>query len=147
MLIISRSMDYPELLDRLSGKKVAIWTCNTCARLCNSIGGTESSERLASKLKEDGVEVTKVISISAACLGRKVSEKRDELLSGNPDIILCMTCDAGALNAKEFFGKEIVNPIVTHGYGLLSDDGVPILMESGRKIPVSELSQRSSPFI
>ena len=147
MLIISRSMDYSDLLDRLSGKKVAIWTCNTCARLCNSIGGTESSERLASKLREDGVEVTKVVSTSAACLGKKVAEKKDEVLSGNPDIILCMTCDAGAQNAGEFFGKEIINPIVTHGYGLLSDENIPILMDNGRKVPVSELSQRSSPFI
>ena len=147
MLVMSRSIDYPDLLGALSGKKVAIWTCNTCARLCNSIGGTESSERLASKLSGDGVEVTKVVSTSAACLGKKVSEKKDEVLSGDPDVILCMTCDAGALNAKEIFCKGIINPIVTHGYGLLSDDNTPILMENGRKIPVSELSQRSSPFI
>ena len=95
MLIMSRSMDYPELLGMLRGKRVAIWTCNTCARLCNNIGGTESCERLAEKLAEDGVTVTKVVSTSAACLEDKVLGKRDEVLFDDPEAVLSMTCSAG----------------------------------------------------
>ena len=144
MLIVSRSVDYSELLDMLGGKKVAIWTCNTCARLCNNIGGTESSERLAEKLRDDGIEVTGVVSTSAACLERKVIDKKSEILTGSPDIILSMTCCAGDANAKKVFGKDTINPMITHGFGILAEDGTPILMDG---TPVDSLSDRSSPFI
>ena len=144
MLIVSRSADYPELLDMVRGKKVAIWTCNTCARLCNNIGGTESSERLAEKLKDDGIEVTGVTSTSAACLEKKVIDKKVEILAGNPDIILSMTCCAGDANARKVFGKETINPIITHGFGILTEDGTPVLMDG---TPVGNLTDRSSPFI
>lgn len=144
MLIVSRSVDYSELLEMLRGKKVAIWTCNTCARLCNNIGGTESSERLAEKLRNDGIEVTGVVSTSAACLENKVIGKKDEILSGEPDIILSMTCCAGDANAKKVFGKDTINPMITHGFGILTDNGAPILMDG---TPVDSLSDRSSPFV
>ena len=144
MLVMSRSMDYPELLGMLRGKRVAIWTCNTCARLCNNIGGTESCERLAEKLAEDGVTVTKVVSTSAACLEDKVLGKRDEILSGQPDIVLSMTCCAGDSNARKVFGMETINPITTHGFGILAADGTPVLMDG---TPVGSLSDSSSPFI
>ena len=128
----------------LRGKRVAIWTCNTCARLCNNIGGTESSERLAEKLRSDGVEVTSVVSTSAACLEKKVIDKKAEILSGDPDIILSMTCCAGDANAKKVFGKDTINPIITHGFGILTEDGTPVLMDG---TPVDSLSDRSSPFV
>ena len=144
---MSRSMDYPELLGMLKGKRVGIWTCNTCARLCNNIGGTESCESLAEKLSKDGEKVTKVVSTSAACLEDKVIGKKDEVLSGDPEIILSMTCSAGADNASRIFGKDVVNPVITFGYGILREDGTPVLMKDGDMIPVGELSQRSSPFI
>ena len=144
MLIVSRSMDYRELLDKLRGKRVAIWTCNTCARLCNNIGGTESSERLAERLRDDGVEVLGVVSTSAACLEKKVIDKKSEILSGDPDVILSMTCCAGDANAEKAFGKETINPIVTHGFGILTENGTPVLMDG---TPVGSLTDRSSPFI
>ena len=144
MLIMSRSMDYPELLGMLKGKKVSIWTCNTCARLCNNIGGTESCERLAERLSKDGVQVTKVVSTSAACLEDKVIGKKDEILSGQPDIVLSMTCCAGDSNARKVFGMETINPITTHGFGILAADGTPVLMDG---TPVGSLSDSSSPFI
>ena len=147
MLIMSRSMDYPELLGMLKGKRVAIWTCNTCARLCNNIGGTESCERLAERLSKDGVQVTKVVSTSAACLEDKVIGKKDEVLSGDPEVILSMTCSAGADNASRVFGKDIINPIITFGYGLLTEDGVPVLVRDGENVPVGTLSQSADPFI
>ena len=73
--------------------------------------------------------------------------KKDEVLSGDPEIILSMTCSAGADNASRIFGKDIVNPINTFGYGILREDGTPVLMKDGRMTPVGELSERSSPFI
>ena len=85
-----------------------------------------------------------VVSTSAACLEKKVIDKKDEILAGNPDIILSMTCCAGDANAGKVFGKDTVNPIVTHGFGILTEDGTPVLMDG---TPVDSLSDRSSPFI
>ncbi|MBO4551816.1 MAG: hypothetical protein J5673_01295 [Candidatus Methanomethylophilaceae archaeon] len=147
MLIMARSMDYPELLGKLSGKRVLIWTCNTCARLCNNIGGTESSERLAEKLREDGVEVVGAMSISASCLERKVMDRKEEAVSEKPDLILSLTCSIGSSVAEKVFGRDIINPIDTFGYGLLTGDGVPVLVRDGQGIPVDALSGRASPFI
>ena len=144
MLVMSRSMDYPELLGKLKRKRVTIWTCNTCARLCNGIGGSDSCERLAKKLSDDGVTIIKVVSTSAACLEDKVIGKKDEILSGQPDIVLSMTCCAGDSNARKVFGMETINPITTHGFGILAADGTPVLMDG---TPVGSLSDSSSPFI
>ena len=144
---MARSEDYPDLLRELSGKKVAIWTCNTCARLCNGIGGTESSERLAERLRDDGIEVTGVHSTSASCLDRKVLDKKDEVISGDPDVILSMTCSIGASRASEAFGIRVVNPMVTFGYGYLTEEGVPVLLRDGKEMSVNDLSERSNPFI
>ena len=147
MLIMARSADYSELLGKLRGKKVLIWTCNTCARLCNGIGGTESCERLAARLSEDGIDVVGIIATSASCLERKVCDKRDEAISKDPDVILSITCSMGSANAEKVFGKVTVNPIETFGYGILDKDGVPVLFRDGSFIPVGDLSDKASPFI
>lgn len=46
MTVMARDRDYPDLLEDVRGRKVLVWTCNTCARMCN-IGGKEAGERLA----------------------------------------------------------------------------------------------------
>ena len=144
---MARSVDYSELLGKLAGKRVLIWTCNTCARLCNGIGGTESCERLAERLSKDGIDVAGVVATSASCLEKKVFDKRDEMLSKQPDVILSITCSMGSANAEKVFGKVTINPIETFGYGILDKDGVPVLFRNGSYIPVGDLSAKASPFI
>lgn len=147
MLVMVRDREYPELLESLKGKRVAVWTCDTCARLCNSIGGKKSAEALAHRLGEDGVEVSGVHSTSASCLMSKVSSKAPELLAGSPDLVLSLTCDVGAACAASTFLLETINPVETLGYGYLSDDGVPVLLSdcSGRAYPSGE--KGCSPFV
>lgn len=147
MLIMTRDMDYPELMGALEGKKAAIWTCNTCARLCNGIGGTESSERLASRLREDGIGIQGVYSTSASCIESRVMSRKSDVTAGEPDAILCLTCSVGAHCAEKVFGIDCINPIRTLGYGILSEDGTPILFGADGYVPVSELSDKSSPFV
>ena len=67
MQMMLRDRDYPELLEELKGRKVLIWTCNTCARLCD-VGGRENAEALAGRLMEDGVEVVGISSTGASCI-------------------------------------------------------------------------------
>ena len=65
MTVMARDRGYDELLGDVRGRRVLVWTCNTCARLCN-IGGREAGDRLASKLSEDGVDVAVFVCSSAA---------------------------------------------------------------------------------
>ena len=41
MTVMARDRGYDELLGDVRGRRVLVWTCNTCARLCN-IGGREA---------------------------------------------------------------------------------------------------------
>ncbi|MDR1955047.1 MAG: hypothetical protein LBP82_03755 [Candidatus Methanoplasma sp.] len=118
MLMVARDRPYSELRDGLKGKKVVIWTCNTCARLCYDIGGEESAERLASALRSDGVEVLGVFHTAASCLEGKVRKCGNEAID-NADVILSMTCNIGALCAERIFGKEVLNPLATVGAGFV----------------------------
>lgn len=129
MMIMRRSVDYAELLGQLRGKKVAVWTCDTCARLCNGIGGKTSATALADRLVVDGVEVTGVLSTSASCLLPKVSSKYDPDVLDGCDVILSLTCDVGALCAELAFDRPSINPLDTLGPGYLDDNLVPILSD------------------
>ena len=147
MLVMARDRDYPDLLGILKGKRVAIWTCNTCARLCNGIGGTDSCGRLAERLAEDGVEITGVYATSASCLESKVKDKAGDILSKDPDIILSITCSVGSECASRIFSRECVNPRETFGYGYLTSEGMPVLSSRDGDIQVTELSSRCSSYI
>ncbi|MCL1979131.1 MAG: hypothetical protein FWG60_03120 [Methanomassiliicoccaceae archaeon] len=119
--MVARDRPYSELRDSLKGKKVIIWTCNTCARLCFDIGGTESAERLAAALRKDGIEVLEVRHTNASCIEKKVREKYDEDIFGKADVVLSLTCNIGALCAERAFGKDILNPIATVGAGFVGE--------------------------
>ena len=141
MLVMARDSDYAELSERLRGHRVLVWTCNTCARLCNGIGGDEAAGRLAERLREDGIEVTGVISTSASCIASKVDRKYDEGIIGGADVVLSLTCDVGSSCAGTVFGKPVVNPIETLGTGYMDLNGVPLLAD-GRVV-----FKDSDPFI
>jgi len=127
--MILRDRPYPELKSGLIGKKVVIWTCNTCARLCFDIGGTEAAERLAAALRNDGIEVLGVLHTPASCIEKKVREKYVKEMFDEADVVISLTCNIGALCAKRAFGKDILNPIATVGAGFVGE---------GRKILVCE---------
>lgn len=147
MMIMSRNTGYPELLEVLNGKKVTIWTCNTCARFCHGIGGNDAAERLASKLRDDGVEVSGVFSTSASCIEDKVAAKKKDVAETSPELILALTCNIGASCAGRFFGKEVLNPIDTMGTGYLTENGEPILVSEGSVKKATDLSDNVGPFI
>lgn len=126
MILMIRDSEYPELLERVRGGKVSIWTCNTCARLCGGIGGKESAERLAESLSDDGVEVFGIVSSSAACLMSKAEGCASEL-HPDTDTVVALCCDMGALNASRACTAEVINPVETLCPGTLGSDGTPLL--------------------
>lgn len=122
MMAMVRDRGYDDLLPMLRGRRVLLWTCDTCARLCG-VGGREAAEALASRLSSDGVEVTGVASSGACCLmgrSRAMAEGRR-----GHDLVLALCCDVGARNAGAATGSEVLNPVVTLGPGLLDEDGSP----------------------
>ncbi len=121
MIVMARDRDYGALLDAVRGRRVLIWTCNTCARLCG-VGGSDAAERLASKLSADGVDVVGSASSSACCF----MSKADRMAGSAPDgydLVLCLTCDMGGRNASEATGREVLNPVVTFGPGYIDRQG------------------------
>jgi len=147
MLIMARDRSYCELLKVLKDKKVLIWTCNTCARMCYDLGGKDSAERLANKLSEEGVEISGVLSTSAACIESKVLLKKEEIKSDNTDIILALMCSIGTRCAERIFGIPVVNPVKTYGFGYLSLAGDPVLVSDGEERALDEMSENSGPFV
>jgi hypothetical protein len=127
--MVARDRPYSELKNNLVGKKVVIWTCNTCARLCYGVGGKESAERLEAALREDGIDVLGVFDTSASCLEGKVRSRYDEEVFGKADVVLSLTCNIGALCAKRVFGKEILNPLATVGAGFADSERTVFVTE------------------
>ena len=137
MMIMERAADLPELEDSLKGRKVFIWTCNTCARLCNGMGGEDSAGRLAEELRGKGIDVVGIGSTSASCLKAKVAAKGCPEIS-SCDVILSLTCDIGSACARSVFSKDVINPFRTLGTGYLDEDGTPHLKDDS---PITEMSE------
>jgi hypothetical protein len=123
MMMIVRNTEYDDVLKAVKGRKVTVWTCNTCARMCNGVGGQQAADRLADKLREDGVNVSAPsLSVSAACLMSKVNAKAQSI-PGDTDIVISLTCDVGVTCAARAFGKDVLAPLITLGSGFIDADG------------------------
>ncbi len=117
MTVMARDRDYVQLLEDVRGRRVLVWTCNTCARMCN-IGGKEAGERLAAKLAEDGVEVAGSVCSSASCYMSK-ADRMAASVEGEYNLVVALNCDMGARNAAESTSRDILSPVVTFGTGYL----------------------------
>ena len=138
--MIARDREYAQLRDELKGKSVVIWTCNTCARLCNGLGGDDAAERMASSLERDGITVEGILSTSASCLKGKVRQKEDKKILDKADIILTMTCDIGSMCAGDVFSMEAINPFVTLGTGYVDEGRRLFVMVEGVPKELSEVA-------
>jgi hypothetical protein len=128
MLIMAKDRGYDDLLKDIAGRNVHVWTCNTCARLCYGLGGRESAERLARRLREDDVNIVGVSAVPASCIESSI---RKAAVPDVADLILSLTCDIGAKCAGDVFGKKVLNPVTTFGQGMISEDRGPVLLSVG----------------
>ncbi len=144
MQLMLRDREFGELAEALRGKRVMIWTCNTCARLCD-VGGSANAQRLAAALRSEGVEVTGVASAKASCIMSSVEDCKGPA-SDSCDVVLALTCDIGSRVAGEAFCRPCLNPVVTLGTGFLDSDRVPVLKGEPEK-PLAALSEENGlPF-
>ncbi len=146
MIIMARDRGYDELLPDLEGRRVLVWTCNTCARFCNGLGGREAAEALAERLSKDGIDVVGTVSSSACCFMSKALRMAES--KKDSDLVLALCCDIGARNASAATGIEVLNPVVTFGAGYLDSDGTPraasvICGRTVRDESLSELAEES----
>lgn len=155
MIIAGRNRDYKELSDSLRAKKVLVFTCNTCVRLCGGIGGREAADRLSAKLSKDGIDIVDTFDVSAACIGSKVHKKLTASKLEKFDVILSLTCPLGAACIATVSGKDVCNPIDNIGIGYLDEDGVPIVISGSYDFPeeslavevAEEIGLKMSPFV
>ena len=140
MMLCDRT--YPELRDMLAGKKVLVWTCNTCARLCD-VGGADNASALAAKLREDGIDAVAATAVAASCIASNIRKCQTEI-SGDFDTIVALTCDIGSALVRTVSGKETVNPVATVGTGYRDDARRCIVSGhgTGKDIPLSEEAAR-----
>lgn len=128
MLIITRSMDMEGLMENIKGRKVAIWTCRTCARLCDGLGGDEAAHRLADALRARGIEVTGTASTSASCLWAKVEAAMEKQPFHDAEVVIPLTCDTASLLLERFTDLPIIRCTLTWGRGCLDQEGDPSLL-------------------
>lgn len=155
MLIITRNMDLEALVEEVHGKKVAIWTCRTCARLCQGLGGDEAASALSQFLIARGVSVVGTSSTSASCLTSKVSSAMAKGPFQDAEIIISLTCDVAINVLSGFTETPILKCTKTWGRGYLDNQNNPILMETSPdnviiETPVSKLADgqaRTGPFV
>lgn len=124
MMTMARDRTYGGLLPALRGRRVLIWTCGTCARLCDGLGGKDAAADLAARLSADGIDVVGEAHSSACCLMPKALSMRDSAPEGC-DLVLALCCDNGARNAGTATGMEVLNPVRTFGPGLQDAEGRP----------------------
>jgi hypothetical protein len=129
MIATLRTMTYPQLKGSLEkGARVIIWSCNTCARFCEGMGGREAVERLANRLREDGFEVVHEELVTASCLLDKVISKverhPDEF--GSADVIIPLTCSEGQRTLEMATDVKVLDACRTVGHGIHSEKGMMI---------------------
>ena len=155
MIITGRNRDYKEVADSLKAKRVLLFTCNTCIRLCGNIGGRKAAEDLSEKLKGDGIDVIEVIDVSAACIAKKIRGKLTQSKVKASDVILALTWPLGASSIAAVSGVDVFNPLETIGVGYLDEDGVPIVVSGScdfsEEMPADEAAEygelKLSPFV
>jgi hypothetical protein len=110
------------------GDRIAIISCNTCVRFCNT-GGAEKLDQIAHRLRQDGFAITDQVLLTAACV-RDYTE-RSRLSTGITKVI-ALTCDAGWTSIKQALPSvEVIKANNTLGIMIVSpSNGVLKLMKT-----------------
>ena len=136
-MIFSRVLPYEDIVKHLNKQdsKIAIISCNGCARICGS-GGLRGANKLRFRLIRDDYKATDVIVVLYACSEPSLRElKRKVKLDSDVNVIISLACSAGwACITRAFPGKKVIN--ATEDVGLMvidTDEGTFKLTTPYRK--------------
>jgi hypothetical protein len=118
-MIFAKIEDYEEIIKKLDKKedKIAIISCNTCARTCGN-GGLNKLNELGLRLIRDGYTVTDEAVILYACSEPILREAKLDL---DANTIIVLSCSAGwSCFTRNFPDKKVLK--VTEDIGLVMTD-------------------------
>jgi hypothetical protein len=118
-MIFAKIEDYNEIVKKLDKKedKIALISCNTCARTCGN-GGIRKLNELGLRLIRDGYNVTDEAVILYACSEPILREAKLDL---DANTIIVLSCSAGwACFSRNFADKKVLK--VTEDIGLVITD-------------------------
>jgi len=118
-MIFSKIVPYEEIIKKLDKKedKIAIISCNTCARTCGN-GGINKLNELGLRLIRDGYYVTDEAVILYVCSEPMLREAKLDL---EANTIIVLSCSAGwASLTRNFPDKKVLQ--VTEDIGLVMTD-------------------------
>ncbi|HQK93710.1 MAG TPA: hypothetical protein PLD23_09405 [Armatimonadota bacterium] len=109
----TEAVPYEEIVAQLEpGEKVALVTCNTCVRVCET-GGEAFMEEMARRLRADGFEVTDEVVTITACNRDYVF---DAPMSGRQTATIVLACDVGWMAVvQRFRDRKCVKACKTTG--------------------------------
>ncbi len=118
-MIFSKIEPYEEIIKKLNKKedKIAIISCNTCARTCGN-GGLNKLNELGLRLIRDGYYVTDEAVVLYACSEPMLREAKLDL---EANTIIVLSCSAGwSCFTRNFPEKKVLK--VTEDIGLVMTD-------------------------
>jgi len=118
-MIFAKIEDYEEIVKKLDKKedKIALISCNTCARTCGN-GGIRKLNELGLRLIRDGYNVTDEAVVLYACSEHILREAKLDL---DANTIIVLSCSAGwACFSRNFADKKVLK--VTEDIGLVMTD-------------------------
>ena len=118
-MIFSKIEPYEEIVKKLDKKedKIAIISCNTCARTCGN-GGLNKLNELGLRLIRDGYYVTDEAVVLYACSEPILREAKLEL---EANTIIVLSCSAGwSCFTRNYPDKKVLK--VTEDIGLVLTD-------------------------
>ena len=118
-MIFSKIEPYEEIVTKLDKKedKIAIISCNTCARTCGN-GGLNKLNELGLRLIRDGYNVTDEAVVLYACSEPILREAK---LNLDANTIIVLSCSAGwSCFTRNYPDKKVLR--VTEDIGLVCTD-------------------------
>lgn len=146
-----RKYNYQDLKRELTQKdRIAVLSCDSCARLNDGLGGDMGAENLVKKLMIDGFDVIHKQLLDSACSPAK---NTIDALFQEADVIIPLACQAGVdRTAKHLKKLKILRVTETLGFGTYSpetgvmltepEDAISFEIEGEDGIPVSEAAER-----
>ena len=109
-------------LDELKPNKIAVISCNSCAKLCGT-GGDAGLIKMVSKLKEAGFNVSYSVVVPIMCNMSIEGQTLNKERVNDADVIIVLGCAAGELILKKMFpNKKIISALDTIGLGAIGEN-------------------------